>query len=78
MSDIFNKMGWSATSNFAGQYIYTAGTYESRQLKLYFTYRLGNKQVRAVGRHESGAEDENKRVSQGGGGGAVGSTSETL
>jgi iron complex outermembrane receptor protein len=68
VSDIFNKMGFSATSNFAGQYIYTAGTYESRQLKLYFTYRLGNKQVRAVGRHESGAEDENKRVSQGIGG----------
>jgi iron complex outermembrane receptor protein len=69
VSDIFNKMGWSATSNFAGQYVYTAGTYESRQLKLYFTYRLGNKLVRAVGRHESGAEDENKRVSQGSGGG---------
>jgi len=68
VSDIFNKMGFSAISNFAGQSIYTAGTYESRQLKLYFTYRLGNKQVRAVGRHESGAEDENKRVSQGSGG----------
>jgi iron complex outermembrane receptor protein len=71
VSDIFNKMGWSATSNFAGQYIYTAGTYESRQLKLYFTYRLGNKQLKAASRHVSGAEDENKRVSQGDSGGGT-------
>jgi hypothetical protein len=71
VSDIFNTLHWSATSNFAGQTIVTTGGYESRQLKLYFTYRLGNKQVKAGRRHETGAEDENKRVSQGGSGGAT-------
>jgi hypothetical protein len=39
-----------------------SGGYESRQLKLYFTYRFGNKQVKAASRHVIGAEDENKRV----------------
>ncbi|HEY6901051.1 MAG TPA: outer membrane beta-barrel family protein, partial [Puia sp.] len=62
VTDIFNTLHWTATSDFAGQYIRTTGGYESRQLKLYFTYRLGNKQVKAARRHESGAEDENKRV----------------
>jgi iron complex outermembrane receptor protein len=69
VSDIFNTLHWSATSNFAGQYILTTGGYESRLLKLHFTYRFGNKQVKAARRHETGAEDENKRVGQGGGGG---------
>ena len=69
VSDIFNTLHWSATSNFSGQYILTTGGYESRQLKLHFTYRFGNKQVKAARRHETGAEDEIKRVNQGGGGG---------
>jgi hypothetical protein len=67
VSDIFNTLHWTATSNFAGQYIRTTGGYESRQLKLHFTYRLGNRQVKAARRHESGAEDETKRVGGGGG-----------
>jgi iron complex outermembrane receptor protein len=62
VSDIFNTMPYSASSNFAGQYIVASGNYESRQLKLYFTYRFGNKQVKAASRHVTGAEDENKRV----------------
>ena len=68
VSDIFKTLHWTATSNFSGQYIKTTGGYESRQLKLYFTWRLGNRQVKAARRHESGAEDENKRVSTGSGG----------
>ncbi|GGB09074.1 TonB-dependent receptor [Puia dinghuensis] len=68
VSDIFNTLHWKATSNFAGQYILTTGGYESRLLKLYFTYRLGNKQVKAARRHSNGAEEENKRVGAGSGG----------
>ncbi len=70
VSDIFNTLHWTATSTFAGQYIKTTGGYESRQLKLHFTYRLGNKQLKAARRHQSGAEEESKRV----GGGAGGAT----
>jgi len=65
VSDIFNTMPYSASSNFAGQYLVASGGYESRQLKLYFTYRFGNKQVKAASRHVTGAEDENKRVNSG-------------
>ncbi|HTI11128.1 MAG TPA: outer membrane beta-barrel family protein [Puia sp.] len=69
VSDIFNTLRWSATSSFAGQYLSTKGSFESRQLKLYFTYRFGNIQVKAARQHKTGAEDENKRVgSQGSGG----------
>jgi iron complex outermembrane receptor protein len=67
VSDIFHTMPYSLSSNFAGQYLVASGDYESRQLKLYFTWRFGNKQVKAVNRHVMGAEDENKRVNAGGG-----------
>ena len=63
VSDIFYTYHWAATSNYSGQSIYTAGTTESRQLKLSFTYRFGNNQVKAARQHQTGAEDENKRVS---------------
>ncbi len=62
VTDIFNTLHWSATSNFAGQYIKTTGGYESRLLKLYFTYSLGNHQLKAARRHSNAAEDENNRV----------------
>jgi hypothetical protein len=67
VSDIFRGLNYSATSYFAGQYIYNAGSSETRQLKLNFTYRFGNKQVKAARPHVSGAEEENKRVKGGGG-----------
>ena len=66
VTDIFNTMHWTATSTFAGQYIRTTGGYESRLLKLYFTYRFGNSQVKAARRHSNGAEEENERVGGGG------------
>lgn len=67
VSDIFNTLPYSLSSNFAGQYLVASGNYESRQLKLYFTYRFGNKQVKAAGKHVTGAEEENKRVNAGDG-----------
>ena len=62
VSDIFNTLNWSSKSRFAGQYLHVSGSYESRLLKLYFTYRFGNTQVKAARQHKTGAEDENKRV----------------
>jgi hypothetical protein len=71
VSDIFNTLHWNATSNFAGQYIRTTGGYESRLLKLFFTYRFGNNQVKAARQRKTGVEEEDKRV---GGQGAAGVT----
>ena len=68
VSDIFNSLHWNATSNFAGQYLHATGGFESRQLKLYFSYRFGNAQVKAARQHKSGADEENQRVGNQGGG----------
>ncbi len=65
VSDIFYTFHWALNSNYSGQYLYSAGTSESRQLKLNFTWRLGNSQVKAARRHITGAEEESNRVSTG-------------
>lgn len=68
VSDIFQTMRWGGVSNFAGQYLKAGGGWESRQLKLNFSYRFGSTQVKAARQRKTGLEDENKRVgSQGGG-----------
>ncbi|HVV04063.1 MAG TPA: TonB-dependent receptor [Puia sp.] len=69
VNDIFHTLQWSATSDFAGQSLHAAGSFESRQLKLYFTWRFGNTHVKAARQRKEGDEDESKRVStqQGGG-----------
>lgn len=68
VSDIFQTMRWGGTSDFTGQYIKAGGGWESRLLKLNFSYRFGNTQVKAARQRKTGLEDENKRVgSQGGG-----------
>jgi hypothetical protein len=68
VSDIFNTLHFTAVSDFAGQYLRATGGSESRQLKVYFTYKFGNTQVKAARQHKTGAEEEGKRVgSQGGG-----------
>jgi len=68
VSDIFWSMKWKGTSNFAGQVMRANGQFESRQFKLFFTYRFGNNQVKAARQRKTAAEEERKRVgSQGGG-----------
>jgi hypothetical protein len=68
VSDIFNTLHWSSTSDFAGQFVRASGGFESRQLKLYLTYRFGNTQVKAARQRKTGDEDESKRVGTQGGG----------
>jgi hypothetical protein len=62
VTDIFHTMTWSAVSDFAGQHINVGGGQETRQLKLFFTYRFGNKQIKAARRRTTGAEEESKRA----------------
>ncbi len=64
VTDIFHTLNWSATSSFAGQNTHVSGGSETRQLKLFFNYRFGNKQVKAARRRTTGAEEETKRVGQ--------------
>ncbi len=68
VSDIFQTLRWSGTSNFAGQYLKVNGGNDSRQLRLSFVYRFGSTQVKSTRQRKTGAEDESQRVgSQGGG-----------
>jgi iron complex outermembrane recepter protein len=53
------------TSNYSGQSLYSSGTTDTRQLKINLTYRFGNRQVKAAPQHQTGAEDESKRVNPG-------------
>jgi hypothetical protein len=69
VTDIFKTLHYTATSEFAGQYIRDTGGYESRLLKLYFTYRFGNLGLKAARRHTNAAEEETKRVASPGGNG---------
>ena len=68
VTDIFQTLRWSGTSNFAGQYMHVNGGNESRQLRLSFIYRFGSSQVKGARQRKTGAEEESQRVgSQGGG-----------
>jgi iron complex outermembrane receptor protein len=68
VSDIFKTLKWRGTSNFAGQSLLASGNFESRQLKLNFTYRFGNSQVKAARQRKTSQEEENKRAADSGGG----------
>jgi hypothetical protein len=67
VSDVFNSMKIRATSTFAGQTSSFTGKPESQQVRLNFSYRFGNKQVKAARQRITGAEEENKRTQSGGG-----------
>lgn len=68
VSDIFQTLRWRGESNFAGQKVIASGGWESRQLKLNFTYRFGSNTIKASRQRKTGTEDEDQRVNSSGGG----------
>lgn len=62
LSDIFLTMRWSGDSQFGGLYMVTRGGWESRQLRVNFTYNFGNQEVKSARRRNTGLEDEQKRI----------------
>lgn len=66
VSDVFNMLKWSATSNFAGQQIQVSGKQETRQFKLSFQFRFGNGNNKPVKTSANGSEEESKRVQSAG------------
>lgn len=64
VTDIFHTFTWTGKSLFAGQNTHIVGGSDTRQLKLYFTYRFGNGQVKAARRRNTGSEEESKRAAQ--------------
>jgi iron complex outermembrane recepter protein len=67
-TDILRTMRWRGISDFGGSYIDANGRWESQQLRMNFTYRFGNNQVKAARQRNRGNEDESKRIKTGGGG----------
>lgn len=67
LTDIFRLMKWKGNTDFSGQFNEASGRWESRQLRLNFTYRFGNAQVKAARQRKTSIEDENKRTQQSGG-----------
>ena len=72
VSDVFQTLKYSGTSDFAGQKTVNHFEFESRQFKMSFVYRFGNSQVKAARQRATGSEDENKRVGSGGNGSPIG------
>lgn len=68
VSDIFYTLKYTTTNDFAGQKTVSFANFESRQFKLNFTWRFGNKQVKAARQRATGNEEENKGAQQGGNG----------
>jgi iron complex outermembrane receptor protein len=62
VSDPFNSQQWQGISQFGGLYMDASGGYESRQVRLNFTYNFGNNQVKAARQRKTGLEDEKGRL----------------
>ena len=67
-TDVFKTLQWKGISDFAGSHLEASGNFESQQLKVNFSYRFGNSQVKAARQRKASADEENKRLNGGGGG----------
>jgi iron complex outermembrane recepter protein len=61
-TDIFFTSPWSATSNFGGLYIRGSGNWESRTVRLTFSWRFGSNQIKNSRDRKTGLESEAKRI----------------
>lgn len=66
MSDVFNNQRFRGTFDNAGFYTSVMSKWESQQVRVNFTYRFGNTNVKAARNRKTGLEDEQNRVKQGG------------
>jgi iron complex outermembrane recepter protein len=65
-TDLLNTLHWKGTSDYGGSYLVASGHFESQQLKINFSYRFGNSQVKAARQRKAAAEEENKRLNSSG------------
>lgn len=64
-TDIFHTAPWKATNNFGGLYIKGGGSWESQTVRVSFSWRFGNSQVKAQRERQTGLESESKRIKGG-------------
>ena len=62
IQDIFKSMEWSGSNNFGGLSMTANGGWESRAVKLNFTYLIGSTEVKGSRKRSTGLEEESKRA----------------
>lgn len=62
VSDVFRTNRWGGISQFGALYMKAGGSWDSRRLRVNFTYRFGSDEVKAARRRSTGLEDEQKRI----------------
>ncbi len=62
--DIFNTQQWSGTNIFGELQLKANGGWESRQLKMNFSYKLGKKEIKGSRSRTTGLEDETSRIQE--------------
>jgi hypothetical protein len=72
VSDVFNSIKFRGKTDFAGQVSDMSFKGETQQFKLSLNFRFGNNGVKAARQRNTGADEETKRVQQGGGGIGIG------
>ncbi|MEM0941410.1 MAG: TonB-dependent receptor [Bacteroidota bacterium] len=63
ISDIFLTNPWSGESNFGVLEMTGRGRWESRQVRINFSYTLGNSQIKGARKRTTGMEEESSRTS---------------
>jgi iron complex outermembrane receptor protein len=64
VTDIFHTATWTGKSDFAGTKFVANGGWESQQVRLNFSYRFGNNQVKAARARKTSIESESNRLAQ--------------
>lgn len=67
-TDVLHTLQWHAQSDYNGTHILADSYWESRQLRINFTYRFGSAQIKQARQRAAGNEDEHQRISSEGGG----------
>ena len=62
VSDVFFTSPWRGSTQFGGIKIIGTGGWESRQVRLNFSYNFGSKQVKTARQRNTGLEDEKNRI----------------
>ena len=62
VTDIFMTNSFNGVNDFNGLYVHSYNTRESRTVRLTFTYRFGNSQVKSNQVRRTGSEQEASRI----------------
>jgi len=65
VTDIFFTAPWYATNDFGGTFIKGNGNWESRTVRLSFSYRFGSNNIKSARQRNTGLENEANRIKGG-------------